>query len=487
MATIPFVQFSSLILYYIGLSNGQANLSRPKKPPQDQLRSVSSNVVFTDVQEERKERTALDISPFIHRHVAISTKEPFHGEVYDAFAWHIRRVSRKYPELNITVDIYEQEAVGDFTAWMQDLGMVTHPVKAAKDLRDDISRTDLFGDGRMIDLVIPASAETDVDEHSDYLWEAYQQRPADRRFELASIMHHGHNTEHWGHLSKWSRLRLFRYFFISEHVARKARSLLQSWADKKNTRDACFEYIRTDVFVPILDLSSIIIPKERDPPRGLSRVAIQGNFDQYMRDYEGTFRDLVQSFKADSTAWGYLPLRSDDAAASYQSDPRSAIPPFELHLLGGRGKLNIPNELKNVVKVHFNLESRKYWAVLQSMHVIVPAFSRGDEYYTCIASSSCHSAMQCNVPLLVTRRLRESYTYLEDSVTIVRPQAISEIQAIKVLRTGVMPEVDSPTLENDIRRMMVGGWRRSTSQFDAFKQKIWDKNDELVTRVLCGE
>lgn len=88
--------------------------------------------------------------------------------------------------------------------------------------------------------------------------------------------------------------------FVS--VAQKARGLLQSWADRPDTRDACLEYVRTDIFVPILDLSSIIVPKELLPQRGLSRVAIQGNFDQYMRDYEGTFRDLVRSLK------GGLPL-----------------------------------------------------------------------------------------------------------------------------------------------------------------------------------
>ncbi|KAG8886900.1 hypothetical protein FRB98_000816 [Tulasnella sp. 332] len=490
MATIPFIQFSSLLLQYVGIPKTQLT-SRPipnrKAPIHDPVVDVSAGVIITLNAKEKETQRA---PPIRCRHIAISTKEPFHGEVYDAFAWHIQRISRKHPELNITVDIYEQKQVGDFTAWMRDLGMITRPVKTAIDLRSDINRADLFNDGGMIDLVIPASAETDVEEHSDWLWDAYGQRPADKKFELASIMHHGHNTEHWTHLSKWSRLRLFRYFFISEHVAKKARSLLQSWGDKRDTRDASFEYIRTDVFIPILDFSSIIVPKELIPPRGLSRVAIQGNFDQYMRDYEGTFRDLVQSFEADPSAWGYLPLRSDDT--SYKPDPRSTIPPFELHLLGGRGKLDIPKELQEVVKIHFNLEARKYWTVLQTMHVILPAFSRGDEYYTSIASSTCHSAMQCNVPLLVTRRHRQAYTYLDDSVTIVRPQAISEVLAIKALRTDVMPELErayahNPILENDVKRMLAEGWRRPTSSFEAFKQRIWTKNDELVTRVLCGE
>lgn len=58
---------------------------------------------------------------------------------------------------------------------------------------------------------------------------------------------------------------------------------------------------------------------------------------------------------ADPSAWGYLPLRPNDPSASYKPDPRSTIPPFELHLLGGRGKLEVPAELQEVVKIHFNL------------------------------------------------------------------------------------------------------------------------------------
>lgn len=45
----------------------------------------------------------------------------------------------------------------------------------------------------------------------------------------------------------------------------------------------------------------------------------------------------------------------------------------------------------------------------------------------------------------------------------------------------------NPTLWNDVRRMLDKGWRRPSASFDAFKQRIWAANDELVTKVLCGE
>lgn len=163
MATVPFIQFSSLLLQYVGLPKTTAprvtSVSLGKKPIRDPLKDFSSGGGV--ITEKRKQQVTKGAPPIRCRHVVISTKEPFHGEVYDAFAWHVQRVSQKHPELNITVDIYEQTQVGDFTAWMQELGVVTRTVKTVSDLRTDIYRTDLFGDGRMIDLVIPASAETE--------------------------------------------------------------------------------------------------------------------------------------------------------------------------------------------------------------------------------------------------------------------------------------------------------------------------------------
>lgn len=159
--------------------------------------------------------------------------------------------------------------------------------------------------------------------------------------------------------------------------------MLQHLADEKYDGthwEAYYEYIRTEIIVPVVDFSSFIVPKELNPPAGLSRVAIQGNFEQYRRDYKGTFEDLFKSFEGalvcgltshtlrsdevdfcicvfieDPAAWGYLPLSLDDPMGPYKPDPASEIPPFELHLLGGRGELDIPVQLKDVVKIHFRL------------------------------------------------------------------------------------------------------------------------------------
>lgn len=51
-----------------------------------------------------------------------------------------------------------------------------------------------------------------------------------------------------------------------------------------------------DVHVPVVNFSSLIVPKEADPTGGsLSKVAIQGNLEQYRRDYKGIFEDLLVS------------------------------------------------------------------------------------------------------------------------------------------------------------------------------------------------
>ena len=101
-------------------------------------------------------------------------------------------------------------------------------------------------------------------------------------------------------------------------------------------------------------------------------------------------------------------------------------------------------------------------------------------------------------PLLGTRRMREAYTYIDDDrVVITRPAALTEMDAIKALRSGSASEflASDPAksswpmgshhqIHQAVEEMMQDGWTRSKEGFDDVKKTIWRKNDEVVWRLL---
>jgi hypothetical protein len=96
------------------------------------------------------------------------------------------------------------------------------------------------------------------------------------------------------------------------------------------------------------------------------------------------------------------------------------------------------------------------------------------------------------VPLLVTERIKKTYTYVNDDRAVVtRPAAMREVEALRALRsrdasyflhrTGI--PIDSPT-GHAAEAMLRLGWVRSEEESRAFKQEIWRANDRVVERLL---
>ena len=96
------------------------------------------------------------------------------------------------------------------------------------------------------------------------------------------------------------------------------------------------------------------------------------------------------------------------------------------------------------------------------------------------------------------RELRESYTHIDDdSITITRPAAMSEMQAIKALRTGDASTFldhdptnsgfrlgDHPGIRKAVEDMMKRGWVKTIDGFEERKRKTWEKNDVVMMRIL---
>ena len=98
----------------------------------------------------------------------------------------------------------------------------------------------------------------------------------------------------------------------------------------------------------------------------------------------------------------------------------------------------------------------------------------------------------------MTQRIREAYAHLDDDrVIVTRPAAMSEIAAIRALRTNSISTFlasdparlgvslgSNPRLRRAAERMLRASWHRTRGGFDAVKRQIWDQNEAVVTRLI---
>jgi len=100
--------------------------------------------------------------------------------------------------------------------------------------------------------------------------------------------------------------------------------------------------------------------------------------------------------------------------------------------------------------------------------------------------------------MLVTLRHREAYTYLDDDqVTVTYPAVMTEIDAIRALRTrnaSAFLETDpsgsgitlgsNVAVQRAVEEMVAKGWVRTKRGFEDRKRKIWAENDVVVSKLL---
>ena len=215
----------------------------------------------------------------------------------------------------------------------------------------------------------------------------------------------------------------------------------------------------------------------------------------------------------DSQTWGYR--SADDGSPSLVEDT-SLSNPFKLHLVG-HGWLDVPEELKNVVVFHNDLGYREFYDVMASMDLCLPALNPSYGYFWSTASSTVVMCSQVNVssmksmascslsnlihvqtPMLVTQRFRKAYSYLDDDrVLVTHPAVMSEVDAIKALRTQDASEFLSSDpsglglvmgshagVRMAVESMLRHGWVRPKSGFEGWKAGVWARNDAVMARIL---
>ncbi|EJC97990.1 uncharacterized protein FOMMEDRAFT_162331 [Fomitiporia mediterranea MF3/22] len=425
------------------------------------------------------------------RNVVVASEFSQHFDVHLATAHTIRQVLGDRGSLQVFARTPLRHGFQDV---VDALDLYDQPIRDPDDFIRAMNATSEDGNGLgdgMIDLVLFGTCEVDMPRWSDELLAIWDARPADQKFKVVCTVHHFRDTRWQKHITPWAARGAIRLLPIGYHVGRAFRTYFQELADspEPDIYSALYEYIDIDVHAPVLDLPEY---GQRRESTKLSRAVIQGNFQIDRRDYPHIFADLLEVLKHDSQTWGYRPLGYDRDV--YEPLFDSPNEPFELHLLGD-GQLDIPKALSNIVFIHNGLDYVDFYALMQSMDVVVPAFVNKD-YYDYQASSTVAMAVQCNVPILASRRMRNAYGYIDDDrVTIVRPQALREVHALGALRgvkwklsqsnAVVSTQTDGyKKYEDDVQEMIEGGWRRSSSGFERFKEELWEKNREAVWRVL---
>lgn len=73
----------------------------------------------------------------------------------------------------------------------------------------------------------------------------------------------------------------------------------------------------------------------------------------------------------DPAVWGYLPL---NGRKSFEPDEGSAVPPFQLLLVGSQ-YLGVPDELEHMVTIYRDLPYKGFYDIIANCDIVLPAFA----------------------------------------------------------------------------------------------------------------
>jgi len=223
------------------------------------------------------------------------------------------------------------------------------------------------------------------------------------------------------HITPWLTAKRLTFVALSAHVKISLSDSLSRWDIVKNGLVP-----RIEVLVPIFSA-----PQE-PVISGQSNIsfAIQGYVNTSRRNYQKIFAALSRAMK-----------QLADTAGQPNQD---VLPEIWLHLVGHKDKdVKVPAELTRNVVFHEDLPYLAFYNLLSRMTALVPAFTT-DAYFDIRASSSVPASLIAGIPIIASRRMLQSYTYLEENA--VWPQLGQD-------DTEVMEDIVSQTVETRVARV----------------------------------
>ncbi|KAI0699808.1 hypothetical protein BC835DRAFT_1267341 [Cytidiella melzeri] len=403
-----------------------------------------------------------------------------------ALAWTLDRVRSQTPGVGLRV--FADKFHYGFEDVVRKLNMYQSEKSSADQLLPSMRQTD----GVAIDLLILGTCEIDIPALHHELLVIWDERPEDQKFSVVCMIHNTEDLRWQAHIPEWSRRGALRLVTLGDHVGATFKNRFDEFAESKDLHifSSGYASIPIDSHYPVLDLPDL---PEKSYTRTLSKAVIQGSFDQNRRDYANIFTELIASLHDDAPSWGYHALGT---RKSFVPNHRASVPPFELYLVGS-GYIEIPEELAYMVTIHHDLDYEDFYRLIAGCDIVVPAFS-SFIYYREMASSTVALAVELNVPILATGLMRKAYGYIDDDrVVVTRPSAMSEVSALKALRTGDASFYlqSDPTgtgrnmssvlgLETAVQSMLEVGWIRHREEVNEYKQAIWHKNNMLAERLI---
>ena len=256
-------------------------------------------------------------------------------------------------------------------------------------------------------------------------------------------------------LTKWIEAGLVTVVTLSPHVGEAFKkpgwgpSLWESFkahrGEGSNGTSIPISWPPVEVFVPVFPPSNVSASEQKDENEGVS-FAIQGGVTDN-RDYS-----RVMNYLADLQ-------RSSNSTSD-----------VSLHIIGSGGwedsvHNSVPNSIQNQIFFDSNLDYLDYYAYLAAKSALIPAFSK-DDYLETISSSSVPASLIGGLPLVATRAMLESYSYLRQEDVYVQEDGETELDAIK--RVVQMSDEERRAKTKTVHAMrdrmvkrnakMVGGW-----------------------------
>jgi hypothetical protein len=293
------------------------------------------------------------------------------------------------------------------------------------------------------DVVVLATGERDFANHADIIHHLFTSSPHTR---LLCVVHHAAQWEAGRMPEKllpfilpWVEAGRITFLTLAPHVAEHLSTVaIPTWRGQVSTPARTSLRVRVETWVPVFAVAQAGLAAQRTSV-GVEETAfaIQGNFDPGRRNYDGVLSRL----------------RWDGQAAG-----------LTLHLLGSGKGVKVPQGLEGRVVVDSGLAYLPYYAIIARSVALVPSFAT-DDYYVERASSTVAASLIAGCPLVASRRLLATYTYLDESVVWVQEEDEDEMDV--VIHVGHERSAAERRAKNDnVRRRNLELCARSVRQFD---------------------
>jgi hypothetical protein len=167
-------------------------------------------------------------------------------------------------------------------------------------------------------------------------------------------------------------------------------------------------------FVPVFPVALPSHSESKELAFGL-----QGDYDSKRRDYKTIFERLGLFLKTDGSS-----------GASPAQDTQGHSRNVTMHFLGHGEHPAVPDDVKDHVVFDERLDYIDYYSVLSRTFALLPAFA-SESYLDRKASSSVPAALIAGIPLVATKAIMNSYSYMTDETVWLQADEENDFDVVR--------------------------------------------------------